>query len=132
MVCSSTNIHFFVQLKGLTKQQRRQISKECIRLTDINPSIVEEAINTATPHNSQIYKQYLTCSYVLQGYQNKNGEILYDNIRDFLLEHYNLRDANYGVDSCRRIKDQGSPEENAFKALQCILENLKALDENAL
>lgn len=121
------------QLKGLTKQQRRQISKECIRLTGIDNHIVEEAIRTATiPENDPIYKQYLTCSYVKQGYQNKTGQILYDNIRDFLVEFYSIQDANFAVDSCRRIKDQGSPEENAFKALQCILENLKALDENSL
>lgn len=121
------------QLKGLTKQQRRHISKECIRLTGVDNSIVEEAMRTATPpDNEPLYKQYLTCSYVKQGYQNKKGEILYDNIRDFLMEFYSFEDANFAVDSCRRIQDQGSSDENAFKALECILQNLKALDENSL
>lgn len=122
-----------LQLKGLTKQERRLISKECIRLTGVNNTIVEEAIRTATvPQNDEVYKKYLVCSYKRQGFQAEDGTMLYDNVATFLLQFYSYRDVQFALGSCRRIGEQGSPEENAFKALECILQNLKALDENSV
>lgn len=64
-----------------------------------------------------------------QGYQNEAGEILFGNIREFLSQYYGEEDLQKTVDPCVGIRG-GIPADNAFKALMCILRNLKSLEQN--
>lgn len=114
----------------LLPEDIRRINEECIAKTGIDKHIVYDAIRSATPpENNKLYKEYLNCSYLKQGYQNAKGDILYENIKEFLSQYYTQEQLRQSVDSCAHIKG-GTPAENAFKALICILENLKALTQN--
>lgn len=108
----------------------RRISEECITKTGIDKRVVYDAMKFATPpQNNKLYKEFLNCSYMKQGYQNEAGEILFGNIREFLSQYYEEKDLERTVDPCVGIRGGTAPE-NAFKALMCILRNLKSLEVN--
>lgn len=80
------------------------------------------------PEDNALYKQFLNCLYLKQGYQNDKGEMLYDNIKDFMRKFYSDEDIDKALNPCKELKREKLASENAFVALKCIIKNLKAVE----
>lgn len=105
-----------------------RIRKECVTKVGIDENVILEAMRTETPpEGNQLYKDFLRCSYMKQGYQNEDGDILYDNIKQFLSDFYTDEVLKNAVDPCDQVKIN-DPAENAFAAVKCILGNLKRIE----
>lgn len=77
------------------------------------------------------YMDFLACSYKKQGYQNANGDIIFETLAEFLEQFYTKEQVTTVVDLCKDIKGRNAAE-NAFFVMQCVIENLKMLEANAI
>lgn len=76
------------------------------------------------PDESQ-YKEYISCFYKMQGYQNEDGDILFYNIKNMITDLANATIAVDIVDSCKNIEKLPSHEEYAYDVAKCLLEASK-------
>nr|QUP79546.1 odorant binding protein 53 [Monochamus saltuarius] len=108
-------------------KNRNQIALECINEVNIDIKIVRKAIY-AMPYElptDEKYKKFLTCSYKKQKFQSENGEMLYDNINDFLSRSYSRDDLKI-LDQCKNITAPNDAE-MAYTSLKCIMKGLHGI-----
>ncbi|XP_017783683.1 PREDICTED: uncharacterized protein LOC108567616 [Nicrophorus vespilloides] len=107
----------------LTTEEMRKIGNECAESTKVDRKLVENAVKYMIIVDDQKYKEFLFCSYKKQGYQKKNGDIVYDEIKSFLSSFYSKEETDYAVDNCKGLT-YIRPEEMSFNTMKCILKNL--------
>lgn len=113
----------------MSLEEIRRYNEECILATGIDKKLVIKAQkNIEVPEDNMLYRQYLNCLYLKQGYQNEKGEILYDNIKDFVRRYYSDEDIDRALNPCRELKREKLSADNAFVTSKCILKNLKLLE----
>lgn len=107
---------------------RYEIAKYCIDKVGVDRQIIEKIMETATVINDEKYKKFLACSYKLQGYQNENGKILLNNVKQFLKDFYSDKEL-IKLDICQGY-DSPNHGDNAYNALDCFLTQLKTIKSN--
>lgn len=80
---------------------------------------------TATVINDEKYKDFLACSYKLQGYQSEKGDILLNNVKEFLKDFYSVEELKK-LDICQGYNSSNHGD-NAYNALDCFLKQLKIM-----
>lgn len=109
-------------------KQREIIGKYCLKEVDLDRRVVEKVMATLEfPPDNKKYKDFLACSYKRQGFQSDDGRINYDNIKEFLSRYYSTSDLKV-LDKCKSTTG-GNDGDTAFKAIVCIIDSLKPLQE---
>lgn len=107
--------------------QRKLIGMQCLQRTGLDRRVVDRVMTTLEfPINDQKYKDFLACSYKLQGFQSDNGKILYENIYEYLSRYYNMKDLKV-IDGCKSTTG-ATHGDKAINAVACIMDKLKALE----
>ncbi|CAG9856101.1 unnamed protein product [Phyllotreta striolata] len=108
-------------------KQRERIGLDCLKQIGLNKTIVEKAVRSIEFVEDRKYKEFLACSYKQQGFQSDDGEILYDNLIDYLSTFYKTADLK-SLDDCRAVG--GSTDgERAFNSMKCIISGLRKIDQ---
>nr|USH46146.1 odorant binding protein 18 [Apriona germarii] len=109
-------------------KSRNQMALECINQVQIDIKIVKKSIhNPYELPTDDKYKEFLTCSYKKQKFQSEQGEMLYDNIYEFLERFYD-KDELKVLDQCKSITAEND-REMAYISLQCILKGIRSISD---
>ncbi|KAJ8924114.1 hypothetical protein NQ315_006896 [Exocentrus adspersus] len=109
---------------------RKQIAIDCVNQVHVDVKQIEKAMHSPNelPSDNK-YKQFLSCSYKKQKFQSEKGEMLYDNISDFLTRFYNRSDLKV-LDKCKGITGEDDGD-TAYNSLKCILRCLKEINADS-
>ncbi|CAG9820871.1 unnamed protein product [Phaedon cochleariae] len=109
-------------------KEREQMGLDCLGEVNIKREVIDRILKTQKfPRGNQKYMDFLACSYKKQGFQSQEGQILYDNINDFLSRYYRRNDLKI-MDNCKSTTGNNHGE-RAFNAMECIISDLKRIDE---
>lgn len=112
----------------LTSKEINQIGEDCLKETGMKRDLVVYYRDTLkfSKHDKK-YMTFLTCSYKKQGYQDADGEIIFETLAEFLEQFYTKEQVTGVLDACKTVKGKNAGE-NAFFVMQCIIENLNSLE----
>lgn len=116
--------------KKLTTKDREVIGEQCLKETGMKRQMVVYYRDTQKfPKYDKTYMEFLNCSYKKQGYQTEEGDIIFENLKEFLEEFYTPEQVDIVLNPCKPLKGK-NPGETAFYVMRCIIENLQLLEEN--
>ncbi|XP_028133023.1 uncharacterized protein LOC114328383 [Diabrotica virgifera virgifera] len=111
-------------------KQRTVIGLSCLKETKLDRSVVEKAMAQLGHSEDPKYKDFLSCSYKKQGYQDENGNILYENISNFLSNYYKA-DSLKIVEKCKGTTGSNHSE-MAYNAMRCVISTLNDIPDEEL
>ena len=79
------------------------------------------------PTNDSTFVRFLTCIYEKQGYQDKNGNIQYGKIEEFLRNYYSDTNVDKIVKPCAENKENINDGygTRAYSTAKCLLNGLR-------
>lgn len=106
------------------ENQNLAIAK-CIQKTGISETIVARMGTTLEIPDTSSAKKFLMCLNKKMGFQDDEGQILFDNMKDKLV---GLTDTeiNSTISTCKQVKGSNSIE-NSYVATKCIFRKIKAI-----
>ena len=78
------------------------------------------------PKKDPAIKPFLVCFYKHFKLQDDDGNMLFDKIKEQLYSDFDKFDMGNVVDNCSGVEGT-TPEENAFKATDCILKGIRKM-----
>ncbi|XP_072389954.1 uncharacterized protein [Diabrotica undecimpunctata] len=111
-------------------KHREIIGLSCLKEINLDRSVVEQAMAHLGHSEDPKYKDFLSCSYKKQGYQDENGNILYENIIKFLSNYYKPGSLKI-VDKCKGITGSNDGE-MAYNAMRCVMSALSEISDAEL
>lgn len=108
-------------------KQRELIGIHCLKENELDRRVVDRTMLTLEfPVENQKYKDFLACSYKLQGFQTQDGKMQFENINHFLSRFYSTADLKK-IDVCKSNSGKNDGE-RAFNAVVCIMDQLKTIE----
>ncbi|CAG9838394.1 unnamed protein product [Diabrotica balteata] len=111
-------------------KHREIIGLSCMKEIKLDRSVVEQAMANLGHSEDPKYKDFLSCSYKKQGYQDENGNILYENISNFLSDYYKPGSLKI-VDKCKGTTGSNDGEK-AYNAMRCVISTLNEISDEEL
>lgn len=105
-----------------------RINDACIEQVGIKDTYIKNVIkSTNIPTDNKLYRDYLTCYYKGQRYQNEDGSINFSEISQFLELFYTPEEVETALKDCYKLKGQ-SDGETAVLTGKCVVKGLKRVE----
>lgn len=115
----------------LSQTEQIEAVQLCANRTGLAPkSIGKLTRKLSVPKNDPAVRTFLVCVYKLVGLQDQQGNMNFEKIREQLKNDFFKYDTDSVVDTCSTVKGQ-THEDNAYKATQCILKQIRKISNKA-
>nr|AZL87167.1 odorant binding protein 25 [Holotrichia oblita] len=112
-------------VQAFSSDNQNQAITKCIQKTGVDESIVTRMGVTLDIPDNSVVKKFLACLNKKLGFQNEEGDMLFDNLRGNLVG-MSSEEVNSTVSTCKQVKGTNSIE-NSYLVTKCIFRKIKSI-----